>query len=173
MIHLKLDFIEISRVEFPRCRLIRVLASLSVFLLLFGFLVGSARIANAAGFTLTSIARTETTVTLSWSQSSDVWFYSYTLWFSTSVNGPYSSIWSTGDKGETSYGVSGLSSNTDYYFYVADSGLLVNYNSNTLQVTTASNPQLTVTDYDYSSASLAWIDYNTYSSLEPVLQMLE
>lgn len=167
MIHLKLDFIEISRVEFPRCRLIRVLASLSVFLLLFGFLVGSARIANAAGFTLTSIARTETTVTLSWSQSSDVWFYSYTLWFSTSVNGPYSSIWSTGDKGETSYGVSGLSSNTDYYFYVADSGLLVNYNSNTLQVTTASNPQLTVTDYDYSSASLAWIDYNTYSSLEP------
>lgn len=159
-------------VKFPHYRFIRVLASLFFLLILSGAMVGSARIANAADFrmldfTLTSTAQTETTITLSWPQSSDVWFYSYTLYESTSVNGPYSNIWSTGNKGTTSYGVSGLSSNTNYYFKVHDSGLLVDYDSNTLQVTTVSNPQLTVTSYDYSSVSLAWTDYNTYSSLEP------
>lgn len=163
---LKQNSIRILSVKFPHYRLIRVLASLCLFLLLFCGLLGSAHVAYAA-FTLSSPAQTETTITLSWSQSSDVWFYSYTLYESASVNGPYSQIWSTGDKGATSYGVSGLSSNTNYYFKVHDSGLLVDYDSNTLQVTTVSNPQLTVTSYDYSSVSLAWTDYNTYSSLEP------
>jgi len=170
-VHLKQNHMGILS-KFSHYSLNHVLASLFFLLLLFGAIVGSARIVNAAdlrtgAFTLTSTAQTETTVTLSWSQSTDVWFYSYTLYESTNVNGPYSVVMSTGNKGITSYGVSGLLSNTNYYFYVHDSGLLVNYNSNTLQVTTTSPPQLMMTSFDYSSASLAWTDYNTYSTLEP------
>lgn len=165
--YLKRYFLELSPKWLRRYRIVRVLASFFVFLVLFGCLAGSIRVASAAAFTLTSTAQTETTVTLSWATSSDVWFYSYTGYKSTNVNGPWDEIFSTGDKGKTSYGVDLLSSDTYYYFYIHDSGLLVGYNSNTLQVKTASNPQLMVTDYDYSSATLAWTDYNTYSSLEP------
>lgn len=153
----------------PRYRIIRVFASLSLFLLLFGGLVGSAHIANAAAFTLGSLAQTETTITLSWATSNDVYFYSYHVWFSTTVNGPYTEIYSTSNKGETQYGVNGLVGNTNYYFYIEDKGLFVDYNSNTVQATTTPNPNLSKTSFDYSSVSLAWVDYNTlpYTTLEP------
>ena len=152
-------------------RSFRFVACLSVFLLFLGCFAGCSHVAYAArgAFTLRTTAQTETTVTLSWDQSSDAWFYSYTLWFSASVNGPYTNIWTTGNKAQTTYAVSGLTSNTNYYFYIADAGLLVNYNSNTLQVATVLNPTLAKTSFDYSSATLTWTDYNTqpYSSLEP------
>ncbi len=124
---------------------------------------------------LISTAQTETTVTLWWPQSDDVWFYSYTLWFSyTGVNGPYYDIWTTGDKAQNSLGVTGLVSNTNYWFYVEDKGLLVDYPSNTIQVTTTYNPWLWITSYDNTSATLAWYDYNTlpYSSFEPFVSYI-
>jgi hypothetical protein len=143
--------------------------TISIFILLFNCSIGSARIVNAAAFILQSPAQTETTVTLLWAQSADVYFYSYHVWFSFYVNGPFTEIYSTSTVGATSYGVGNLQSMTSYYFKIEDKGLFVDYYSNTIQVTTTSIPNLTKTGFDYSSVSLAWLDYNTqpYSALEP------
>ncbi len=52
-------------------------------------------------------------------------------------------------------------------FYVEDSGLAVDYRSNTYQVSTAKNPVLSLVTQTTTTASLSWTDYNTYSSLVP------
>jgi len=163
-----------TRLKYPQNHLIHVFASFLILFLAFSCLASSLRLAYAVS--LVSTAQTETTVTLSWGRSGIlIGFSNYKLYESTDVNGPYTNIWSTGDQGKTAHAVSGLSSNTNYYFYVTDEGFLQGpFQSNTLQVTTTSNPQLTVTAYDYSSATLTWTDYNTipYSSLEPFVSYI-
>lgn len=172
LIHLKQNLSRISSSKFPRYRPLTVLASLSLFLLLFCSLLGSAHFAYAFNGNLTCPAETETTATLQWPQSGFMGFTGYNLFISyTGSNGPWTEITAahTTDVTKTSYGVTGLSSNTNYWFYVVEHGVLgQSGQSNTLQVTTASDPQLDpITTYDYSSATLTWTDSNTYSSLEP------
>jgi hypothetical protein len=140
----------------------------AIALVLFLSFISPLPTANSAGFTLSSSARTETTITLTWTQSTDLYFYSYTLYYSSAgTNGPFTQIWSTSNLTQTSINVDGLSPNTDYWFYVADSGFTQNYNSNTYQVSTTSRPQLTITAQTATTASFSWIDYNSYSSLVP------
>jgi hypothetical protein len=142
----------------------------TLFLVLFVGFVGLTHVVNAAAsVTLSSPAQTETTVTLSWTQSNDWLFSSYELYYSsTGVNGPYSSSWSTTNKGETITVMHGLSPNTDYWFYILDSGSFVGSTpSNTLQVKTKQVPSLRVNAKTTTTVSLLWDDYNTYSSLVP------
>jgi len=117
---------------------------------------------------------TETTVTLQWPRSGFYFFTGYNLFeSSTGVNGPYTQIFWTGDEGVTSFPAIGLSSNTNYWFYVEEHASFSQYGrSNTLQVTTASNPWLWVASSDNTSATLAWIDYNTYSPSEPFVSYI-
>jgi hypothetical protein len=117
---------------------------------------------------LSSTAKTETTVTLSWTESNDWLFSKYEAFYATSVNGPWTSFWSTTSKGETSTFKGGLSPNTDYYFKIKDSAALVGTTpSNTLQVRTQPSPSLEITSNTETPASLSWLVYNTYSSQVP------
>lgn len=131
----------------------------------------------ATSVTLSSPAQTETTISLSWTGSNDILFSSYTVYMSTNgVNGNFTNIWSTTNKGQTSTFVYGLVPNTSYYFYVTDSGTLVGTSpSNYIQATTNSNPVLSNTAQTTSTVSLQWTDYNSYSTLVPfdnyVIQM--
>jgi len=123
---------------------------------------------GATSVNLSSPAQTETTVTLSWTQSDDWVFEKYNVTFSTSVNGPYYEVEIITDKGKTSTAIVGLNPNTDYYFIVYDSGSLVGTTpSNTLNQKTKQNPKISITSRTESTVSLKWIDYNTYSSQVP------
>ena len=94
---------------------------------------------------------------------------SYQLYMSsTSWQGPWEEVWSTGSKGQTTTYVSGLSPNSNYWFYVRDSGSLVgSTDSNPIEVTTVANPYLQKTSQTATTASFLWNDYNTYSSQVP------
>ena len=143
---------------------------ITLFLILFLGFVGSTNVAKAAASViLSSSAQTETTVTLSWTQSDDWLFSSYELYYSsTGGNGPYSSVWKTTTKGDTSTIMQGLSPNTNYWFYILDSGTFVGSTpSNTLQVKTKQVPSLRENAKTTTTVSLLWDDYNTYSSLVP------
>ncbi len=128
---------------------------------------------------LSSPAQTETTVTLSWTKSDDWLFKSYTVKYSTSVNGPFNTVATITDQSTTNFAVDSLSPSTSYYFIVEDSASEIisssTAQSNTLQVVTASIPAITITSKTSTTASLQWSDYNSYSSLVPfrsyVIQM--
>lgn len=131
---------------------------------------------GATSVTLNSPAQTETTVTLSWTRSDDWLFKDYKVTYATSVNGPYTTVTTITDPAKTSYVVTGLYPNTDYYFIVQDSGTAVGTTpSNTLQVRTTPNPQISITSRTATTVSLQWIDYNSYSAQMPfhsyVIQM--
>ncbi len=122
----------------------------------------------ATSVTLSSNAQTETTATLTWSESSDWLFSSYTLYYSTTgTYGPWTNLWSTTDISQTSMYVYGLSSNSNYWFHILDTDSLGTANSNTIQVTTKSDPFLQVYSVTTTTCSLLWYDYNTYSSSVP------
>lgn len=146
-----------------------ILVLLPLFMLLIVTLTGLPQPARAAtSVTLSSSAQTETTVTLTWSQSGDLLFTSYTLYYSSAgANGPWSNIWSTGTKSTTAMFVNGLSPSSNYWFYILDTDALGHANSNTLEVTTTNNPSLQITSTTTSTASLSWNEFNTYSSLVP------
>lgn len=133
------------------------------------FISLSNNVSAATSVTLSSPAKTETTVTLSWTRSDDWLFSNYQLFYSsTGVNGPFESIWSTTNKDTTTTYIYGLAPNTDYYFYILDTGSGVGSSpSNTLQVTTKPNPDIIVTSHTSTTISLQWYDYNTYSTLVP------
>ncbi|MCW4000334.1 MAG: fibronectin type III domain-containing protein [Candidatus Bathyarchaeota archaeon] len=142
-----------------------ILVILGLMLLL---IYSASYVQGAYSPTLSSPAQTETTVTLQWTKSDDWIFSKYETFYSTSVNGPWKSFWSTDSKDQTSTFIGGLIPNTDYYFKVEDSGSLVGTTpSNTLQVRTKANPALEITSNTLTTASLRWIVYNTYSSSVP------
>jgi hypothetical protein len=96
---------------------------------------------------LSSPAQTDTTVTLSWSKSMVPWSKSYEVTYSTLLDGPYMTVASITDRSTTTFTVTGLQPDTDYYFIVQDKGQYLSsltiYPSNTLQVKTKplnSNP---------------------------------
>jgi hypothetical protein len=110
----------------------------SIILLLFVISICLTNTAlGAASVTLSSPAQTETTVTLAWTKSDDWLFTNYKVTYSTSVNGPYTTLATITNKETTAYAVTGLSPNTDYYFIIQDSGTGVGTTpSNTRQVKT-------------------------------------
>jgi hypothetical protein len=137
----------------------------------------SQNVQGATSVTLSKAGQTETTITLSWTKSNDVLFSSYALYMSTDgTNGPFTQIWSTTSKDQTTTYIYGLEPNTAYWFYVADSGSLVGTsNSNTLEASTNPNPTITITSKTTTTASLQWSVHNSYSTLVPfknyVIQM--
>jgi hypothetical protein len=147
----------------------RILVVFTIMLLCLFIIGNETPTALASGFNLMAAGQTETTITLSWTKSTDVWFYKYFLWESTAgTNGPWTNIWtSDGNSDSNKYAVTGLSPNTQYWFYVEDTGLSQDYNSNVYQVSTTPKPILSITSKTTTTASLAWTDYNSYSSLIP------
>jgi len=144
----------------------------AVFLLLFCFFVGLTPLpaARAASpFILSSTGRTETTISLIWTQSSDALFYYYDVFMSSvGSNGPWTKVWtSDSTNSHNSVAISGLTPDSTYWFYVEDHGLAVDYNSNTIQASTCTIPLLSVAAQTATTASLTWVDYNTYSPLVP------
>jgi hypothetical protein len=148
-------------------------AIITIALLLFVSLSCLTNMAFAFVPNLTSTAQTETTVTLSWNKSNDLTFDAYIVTYSTTVNGPYSTVATITDKSQTTYAVTGLTPNSIYYFIVQDKyspdlGITTSKSSsNTYQVNTNANPTLTITAQTPTTASLQWNDYNTYSSQVP------
>lgn len=150
-----------------------------IFAIAFVLFVSSLCLTNiaygATEVTLSSPAQTETTVTLSWTKSDDWFFSNYKVKIASSVNGPYTTLATIGDKDTIAYAVTGLNPNTDYYFAIQDTDSLGDATSNTLQVRTKSNPTLSITSKTQTTVSLQWSDYNTYSSEVPfysyVIQM--
>lgn len=117
---------------------------------------------------LSSTAQTETTVTLSWTQSNDWVFSNYNVTYSNSPTGPFYQYAIITDKGITSTAVTNLNPNSDYYFIVYDSGALVDTSpSNTLYKKTMPIPTLSIVSKTASTVSLQWSDSNTYSSKIP------
>ncbi|MEM3790937.1 MAG: fibronectin type III domain-containing protein [Thermoproteota archaeon] len=98
------------------------------------------RIVKVANLTLSSLAQTETTITLQWIESNDILFSNYTLYVANNVNGPWTDIWNTSNASQTSTFVYDLSPNTNYYFYILNDGTTTQTLSNTFQVFTTSNP---------------------------------
>ncbi|MEM3573678.1 MAG: fibronectin type III domain-containing protein [Nitrososphaeria archaeon] len=138
-----------------------------VTILLIGIFFSGIPTVKAANLTLSSPAQTETTITLQWTESNDFLFSSYTLYMANNVNGPWTAIWSTNSISQTSTFVYNLYPNTNYYFYILDDGTTTKTPSNTLQVSTTSNPTLSIISVGETTVSLSWTDYNTYSSLVP------
>jgi len=147
--------------------LVLILFSMSVFIL---------PTHAAATVSLGTSGYTETTITLTWSQSGDTLFSNYKLYMSsTGTNGPYTAIWSSSTKSQTSAYVDNLTPSTNYWFYIKDTDLLGSANSNTFQISTSKTPTITSTSTTATTVSLQWDDYNYYSSLVPftsyVIQM--
>lgn len=153
----------------PRGKYAFVLFLLIAILLCSGLSVSTYKANAATQVVVSSTAHTETTISLSWTESNDWIFTSYDLYISySSWQGPWYHIWSTGTKGETTTYVSGLNPNTSYWFYIMDTGFAVgSTNSNPIEVTTVSNPSLQLTSQTATTASFLWNDYNSYSSLVP------
>ncbi|MEM2268659.1 MAG: fibronectin type III domain-containing protein, partial [Thermoplasmata archaeon] len=143
-----------------------------IFTILLIFLIGgifSVQSEGATTVTLSSIAHTETTITLSWTESQDRYFVNYTLYMGKNVNGPYSAIWNTTDKTTTTYAVQNLDYSSTYYFYIVDQDIFGSARSNTYEANTTSPPQLKVNSVTQTTVSLTWIDNNTYSQLVPFI----
>ena len=133
------------------------------------FIVGLVNVQNvkaATTVTLSSSAQTETTVTLSWTKSSDLLFGNYAVTYSNSVNGPYTTLATITDKSQTTYAVTGLTSQTPYYFIVKDTSNEVvtssTSSSNTLEADTRTNPYISFESSTQTTISLSWHTYNTY-----------
>jgi hypothetical protein len=123
-----------------------------------------------AAVTLSSPAQTETTITLSWTESPNSIFSGYIVEYSTSVNGPYgpyTTLTTITDRSQTTYAVTGLNYTASYYFIVVNTANDAATNSNTLQTYTNAPPQLFYLSSNDTTVSLRWDDYNSYSSLIP------
>jgi hypothetical protein len=145
-------------------------ASISfVLIILLAFIsISTLPVHAAATVSLGASARTETTITLSWSKSSDSLFSKYELYMSNvGTNGPYNLTWSTTTESQTSAYIYNLSPNTNYWFYIRDTDWLGSANSNTFQTSTSDKPTISITSRTTTTVSLQWNDYNTYSSLVP------
>ena len=141
-----------------------VIAVISVILIV--GLVNVQNVKAATTVTLSSPAQTETTVTLSWTQSSDLLFGNYAVTYSTSVNGPYITLATITTKSQTTYAVTGLTPLTPYYFIIKDTANEIitssTLSSNTLEVDTRANPTLSIDSSTQTTISLSWHTYNTY-----------
>jgi hypothetical protein len=146
--------------------------NVAVCVFCFIFMVGLVNIEiveGASSVDLYTTGATETTISLQWSGSNDLHFSSYKLFESTSgVNGPYTEVWSTADKGQTTTHVSDLSPDTNYYFYITDSDRFEgSFNSNTIQAKTTANPTLQISGQTSTATNLSWHSSNVYSSEVP------
>jgi|HubBroStandDraft_1064217.scaffolds.fasta_scaffold229765_1 hypothetical protein len=105
-----------------------------------------------------------TVISLTWSRSTDVDNYNYTIEDSSSANGPWTTVNVVTVTDTTSEAVSGLSAGTVYYFRVIDCGLLVGCtpSANTLELTTPTTTTLTYTITSESAVSLSWTNGATY-----------
>jgi chitodextrinase len=119
---------------------------------------------NADAVTVSYNGIDPTAISLSWSRSTDVYNYNYTIQESSSSNGPWTTVKVINVTDTTSEAVTGISPATTYYFRVWDCGLLVGCtpSANTLEVTTPTTATLTYTLASESSVSLSWSNSATY-----------
>ncbi|MGB9763646.1 MAG: fibronectin type III domain-containing protein [Minisyncoccia bacterium] len=122
---------------------------------------------QGANITLSSPGYTETTITLQWTESNDLVFYNYTIYYAMNVNGPWYPIGVITEQSITSTYFWGFKPSTTYYFYLEDNAWLSSTPSNTISVTTAPNPSLSITNIGETTVSLSWSDENVYTSLVP------
>ena len=122
---------------------------------------------QGANITLSSPGYTETTITLQWTESNDLVFYNYTIYYAMNVNGPWYPIGIITEQSVTSTYFWGCTPSTTYYFYLEDNAWLSSTPSNTISVTTAPNPSLSITNKGETTVSLSWSDENVYTSLVP------
>ena len=122
---------------------------------------------------LSATTITETTVTLSWTNSvfTANSFTSYTLYMSTASNynsgHPFTPIWSTSDRQQITTIVNNLSRSSKYYLYILDSGFGGQAeSSNLLEVQTLPNPASTPSPTTNNSApTIAWQqEYGDYDT---------
>lgn len=155
----------IKRLQLDSARMKKKMTTLIIILLiLIPSLVQT--VSAATSVTLSSTAQTETTITLSWTKTSDWLFSRYEVYYAMSVNGPWTLLSTITDADETSVAYSNLTPDTFYYFRVDDTGTAVGTSSsNTLQVRTKSNIVLDIDASTATTVSLRWTCYNTYSSI--------
>jgi hypothetical protein len=128
--------------------------------------------ASAASTVHVSVAsQTATSISLSWTKTSDIIFKNYAVTYSSFVNGPYITETTITDASQTSYAITGLTPNTPYYFIIQDTSNDIlsssTQASNTLQANTNPTPILSNPSKTSTTVSLQWSDYNSYSSTVP------
>jgi hypothetical protein len=128
---------------------------------------------------ITADSHTATTVSLTWTKTTDLLFDNYAVTYSMFVNGPYTTVATIKDSSKTSYAITGLSPNTAYFFIINDTSNDIigksTQSSNCLQVNTNPVPVLSSPSKTTTTVGLQWSDYNSYSSSVPfknyVIQM--
>lgn len=145
-----------------------VLSTLITLFVLNIAIIQTSPVSGASTVTLGTSGKTQTTITLSWTQSGDSLFSKYELYMSsTGVNGPFTKIYEQTNKAKTTYAVTDLQPETPYWFYIKDVDWLASANSNTYQASTTSNLTLAITSQTATTVSLTWSDSNIYSSEIP------
>jgi hypothetical protein len=150
-----------------------------------GPLLGAEGIASASpihpaatSVTLSEVGAGPTTLSLSWTESGDVFFSSYTLQESTAgSNGPWSVIATITTKASTSEYIYGQVPGTTYWWEIVDTDSFGNATSNTLQFAQPSVATLSYSLPTSTSARLAWnneasyagyVGFGSYTVLEAV-----
>lgn len=119
-----------------------------------------------------------TTISLTWSESGDLFFVSYTIQYSTtSSNGPWTTLAVIGTISDTSEYVYGNAPTATYWWQIIDTDSLGSATSNTLQVTQPPTATLSMTQPTSTSAQFTWnnnaqyggfVAFGSYQLLESV-----
>jgi len=167
----------------PRSGFAMLFPGLMVSMIVFGgpaCLAGSLPQGVAVGFTgtsavsspaATSVTLSEngigpSTLSLTWSESGDLLFVSYTVQYSlTGSNGPYAVLSTITSIGDTSEYVYGLSPDTTYWWQIIDTDSLGSATSNTFQVTQPSVATLAYTLPTSTSVQFTWNNLASYGGL--------
>lgn len=129
----------------------------------------SAARADRAGPQATSVTISEagagpTTVSLSWTESGDYFFSSYTLQYSTEgSNGPWTAFPAITSIGATSEYIYGQAPGVTYWWQIIDTDSFGSATSNTLQFTQPGVAQLTYSLPTSTSVRLSWTNSATYA----------
>jgi len=120
----------------------------------------------ATAVTLSSNGLGPTAISLAWTESGDAFFQSYTVQYSaTSSNGPWTTLWSTTTKTQTSVLAYGFSPSTTYWWQVIDTDSFGSQASNQLQETQTAAATLSFTQPTSTSASFTWNNLAQYGGL--------
>ena len=122
--------------------------------------------ASATTLTLGSNGLSPTTISLTWTQSGDAFFVSYTLQYSTAgSNGPWTVVYTTGTKTATTAYWNQMGPGQTWWWQVIDTDSFGSATSNTYQVTQPAAATLSYTRPTETSAQFSWDNLATYGGL--------
>jgi PKD domain-containing protein len=120
----------------------------------------------AAPVTLSSNGISPGAISLTWTQSNDLTFQSYTVQYATQgANGPWTIYATITDISRTSEFAHGFTPRSDVWWQIIDTDLLGSAVSNTLHVTQPSVAQLSYTQLNSTSLQLTWNNPATYGGM--------